>query len=482
MFKKTLLCASVLALSFGSNPVLASETMTMEQIQAQLQSLSNQVQHLSKVVEEQNSTIQRQAVELEQAKKESAQAIQQQAAQLEQAKEESAEAIANIKPAAGGVDTSAVKISMKPAPKIESADGKYSFQPLARMHLDVTHFDDDASDRSSNTDIRRARLGAKGKLGDDLSYKAEVDFGGDVVALTDFYLKYSGFGVVDLVAGHQRPKMGLQQQTSSNNIRLLERSAPINALLQGRRLGLNVLAGDDHWSLGAGVFGEGAGVTNQTDDEDTSIEGRASANVLGLFDPDTKNVVHVGGGYSHRRLGDNQARFRARPGTGDGPRIVDTGVIANTDTVDVFGLEAAGVFGPFSAQAEYIRSDLSRDSGAQDAKFDGYYVQAGYILTGETRGYKGKSGKFGGVKPKKPFNLKDGGIGAVEVVGRIENLDLNDGGIAGGEVDILTGGVNWHLNNNVRIMANIISVDSDGNAVVPNDDPTIYSMRTQWNF
>lgn len=465
MIKKSMLCVSTVALLLSTSPVLA-KTMTMEEVQAQLQALSSQIEHLSKVVEQQNDTIKKQAAE------------------LQQAKQESAEVIANIEPAAGGMATNNVKVTMKPAPKIESADGQYSFQPLARMHLDMTHIDDDASDRSSNADLRRARLGAKGKLGGDLSYKAEVDFGGDVVTLTDFYLKYSGLDAVDIVAGHQRPKMGLQQQTSSNNIRLLERSAPINALLQGRRLGVNVLAGDNHWSFGFGAFGEGAGTSSQPDDEDTSIEGRGSVNVLALHNPDTKDVLHFGAGYSHRRPGDNQARFRARPGTGDGPRIVDTGTITNVDKVNVIGLESAAVFGPFSAQAEYLKSDVSRQNGSQDADFDGFYAQAGYFLTGETRSYKGKDGKFGSIKPKQPFDLKNGTWGAWEVVGRYENLDLNDAGagITGGEVDMITGGINWHLNKNVRIMGNVVSVDSDNNAVVADDDPTIYSLRTQWNF
>lgn len=469
MMKKTKFFTAASAFVLLSSPALAADQMSMSEIQAQLQQLSAQVQNLSNVVEQQNQTIKQQEAELNAQKQASAEAMEQ--------------VVANIKPAAGHVDTSGVKISMKPLPKIESADGDYSFQPTGRMHFDAVHYDDDASNRSSGTDVRRARLGAKGKLGNDVSYKGEIDFGGNSTSITDFYLKYSGLDSVDLVAGHQKPKMGLQQQTSSNSIQLLERSAPINAFTQGRRLGLNVLTGDDNWSLGVGAFGEGAGVNGSSDDEDSSIEGRGSINLLGLSDDQTDNILHLGAGYSYRDPGDGEARFRARPGTGDGPRIVDTGTINNVDDVSVYGLELAGVFGPFSAQAEYLKADVSVD-GAADADFDGYYAQAGWVLSGETRSYKGKSGKFGGVKPDNPFNIDNGEWGAFELVARYENLDLNDtgAGITGGEVDMITGGVNWYLNNNVRVMGNIISVDSDDNAVVANDDPTIYSLRTQWSF
>jgi len=52
----------------------------------------------------------------------------------------------------------------------------------------------------------------------------------------------------------------------------------------------------------------------------------------------------------------------------------------------------------------------------------------------------------------------------------------------GGELDSTTAGVNWHLTNNARLMFNVIDVDTDSNAVVANDDPTVYNVRAQWDF
>lgn len=453
---------------FTISPASASDQMSMEEIQAQLKLLSAQVATLTEVVEQQSKTIERQEAELASQKKENATKIN--------------TSIADIQPGAEGLNS--IKVSMSPAPKIETKDGQFSFQPIARMNFDVTSFNDDMSDRSNGTNMRRARFGAKGKLGNDLSYKAEVDFGGNDVELTDFYLKYAGWDAADFVIGQQRPQMGLQQLTSANNIRFLERSAPVNALLQGRRLGLNVLMGDDNWSFGVGAFGEGAGSSASTDDEDSSVEARGTINLLPILNEDTDNVFHLGAAYSYRNPTDNETRFRARPGTGDGARIVDTGTITNVDTVDVYGLEVAGIFGPFHAQGEYINANVNRQNGAIDAAFDGFYAQAGYFLTGETLPYNGKSAKIGSVKPNEPFDLKTGGPGAWELVARFENLDLNDSdaGVTGGEVDIITGGVNWYLNQNLRLMGNVITVDSDNNAVVANDDPTIYSLRAQFNF
>ncbi len=176
-------------------------------------------------------------------------------------------------------------------------------------------------------------------------------------------------------------------------------------------------------------------------------------------------------------------RFSAKP-AGDGDRVIDTGAFAAVDSVHVSGAEAAGVFGPVSFQGEYFKTDVSRENGMPDAEFDGYYAQAGVFLTGESRPYKGKVGNFSRVKPKNPFSLKNGGWGAWELVARHSNTDLNDmgSGIMGGELEQTSGGVNWHLTDRIRVMGNVVAVDTDSNAVVADDDPIVYNVRGQWDF
>ena len=54
--------------------------------------------------------------------------------------------------------------------------------------------------------------------------------------------------------------------------------------------------------------------------------------------------------------------------------------------------------------------------------FWGGYVEAGYFLTGETRGYK--NGTWDRTKVLKPFSK--GGWGALQVNGRLDYLNLDD--------------------------------------------------------
>ncbi len=467
MIKKTLLSASVSALVLISGSAFAADQMSMEEIQAQLEQLSAQVQALSNVVEQQNSV------------------IEQQKTALEEQKIVSSEAIANIQPASGNAASNVVgdvKISMKPMPKIESMDGNYSFQPFGRVHLDTTQFNDDKKDHANNSNFRRARLGFKGKMGEDFSYKTEFDFAEEGVNFKEVAITYTGLKHADIKIGHNKPSFGMEQNTSSNYMMFIERTAPTNAFTRSEKIGINILAGDKNWSLGAGMFNEDAGNDDTGEDEDVSFDVRGSANILGFINPELGNILHLGAGISHRRPTGN-VRFSAKP-AGDGDRIIDTGNFGLVDDVNVYNVEAAAIFGPFTFQSEYFKADIARSNGNADASFDGYYAQAGWILTGENRPYKGKTGDFSRIKPKTPFDLKNGGIGAWEVLMRYESADLNDAGagIMGGKLDNTTIGVNWHLNDHMRVMANVIDVDTDNNAVVADDDPTIVNLRAQWDF
>ena len=466
MFKKYALLASTAALVMSGTTASAAEKMSMDQIQAQLQQLATQVQTLSDVVQEQSAVIKRQESELKVQK---------------QASVETAATLANVQPAAGG-GADGVKITMKPSPKIESSDGQYSFQPFGRVHFDVSTFDDDASDRSSNANLRRARLGFKGKLGEDLKYKTQVDFSEEDVALKDVSLTYTGLDAFDVKVGNHKPSFGFENNTSSNYIMTMERSAATNAFTRSEMLGANLLGGGENWSWGLGVFNEDAGNSDTGDDEDISVDGRITTNVLALADANADNVLHVGAGVSHRRPTGN-VRFRARP-VGDGANIIDTGNFGSVDSVNVVSAELGSVVGPFTFQGEYFDTEVNREGGNSDANFDGYVAQAGWLLTGESRPYNASSGKFGRIKPNNPFSLKNGGTGAVELVGGFSNADLNDtsAGIMGGEADVTTFGVNWHLTDRVRLMANVVDIDTDENASVANDDPTLYNFRAQWDF
>jgi phosphate-selective porin OprO/OprP len=133
-------------------------------------------------------------------------------------------------------------------------------------------------------------------------------------------------------------------------------------------------------------------------------------------------------------------------------RSVDTGRIPDAASDVWLGGEAALVLGRFSLQGEAAHTWLQRD-GADDASgLWGGYLSASYFLTDEQRNYDGESGAFGRVEVGHP--VFEGGPGAWEFGARLDYVALNDGGadIKGGEQYSLIAGINWYLNDHIRLM------------------------------
>jgi len=112
------------------------------------------------------------------------------------------------------------------------------------------------------------------------------------------------------------------------------------------------------------------------------------------------------------------------------------------------------VNGPFSLQAEILHSWVDRTEGDQ-LDFGGYYVSASWFLTGESRPYHPTSGTLTRVSPRKNFNWKTKDWGAFEVAGRYSFTNLTDKAVQGGRLNMLMGGLNWHLTPNIRWHLNV---------------------------
>lgn len=78
------------------------------------------------------------------------------------------------------------------------------------------------------------------------------------------------------------------------------------------------------------------------------------------------------------------------------------------------------------------------------------------------RDYRYRSGIFGPVPVAR--SVYQGGIGAWELGARFSSIDLTDGLVDGGEMDILSLGVNWYLSPifNVNLNYRFITNDRDG--------------------
>ena len=237
-----------------------------------------------------------------------------------------------------------------------------------------------------------------------------------------------------------------------------------------RQIGVAVDLLHSMFTASAAVYGRNVG-DSTTGDDPLALGGRVTFSPIN----DKGRLVHVGGAVAYEWTdGADTVRVRQRPESRvDGAWLVDTGSILDARSQLKYGVELAGVYGPFSLQGEYMGSNTKCRTGLPSVDLNGFYVMGSWILTGESRRYSG--GAFSGVSPNRD-------MGAIEVAARYSTLDLNDTGVvSGGKMENITLGANWHINRSVRMMLNYVRVNAD--ALGPrSDDPNIFQLRVQANF
>ena len=351
-----------------------------------------------------------------------------------------------------------MKVKWKGAPEFSSADGAFKMKIRGRLYFDygsVTAKDGAGvnipADKINGTEVRTARLGVEGLLFKNVKYKFEADFEGNKVTVKDAYMQYK-FKPVSVTVGQFKHMNSLEEQTSSRYITFMERASFTDAFKLSRRVGIALGSHGKNWTVKAGYFFEGFGSTNATANDSNLFAARAT------FSPHVADgvKVHVGASFFSRNENGMiyNHGYKQRPHNHQSEKYVRSQKF-DIDRETFFGLELASVMGPFSAQAEWawMKNSLAstETATAKDPSYNGGYISLSYFVTGESRSYSGKKGSFGRVKVANPVN--EGGSGAFQIAARYDVVDLVHETF-GEKQNTLLLGVNWHLNNHSRIMAN----------------------------
>jgi phosphate-selective porin OprO/OprP len=285
----------------------------------------------------------------------------------------------------------------------------------------------------------------------------EYDFATGNAEAKDVYL-----GLIDipyagtLRVGHFKEPFSLEEVTSDNYITFMERALP-NAFAPMRNLGVMVfndpLEQRMTWALGA-FRGNTDNFGNEVADGGWAATGRVTG--LPLWLNDGQSLIHLGAAMSYRDPQGESERFQSRPEAHQAPVIVDTDNFG-ADTTARFGGELVAQHGPLWFQGEYLDA---LTNGPQHNLY-GYYVQAGWFLTGENRPYRRENGTIDRVRPRHSF-LQDGGLGAWELAARFSSIDLDSGDVRGGQAHDFTFGINWYLNPMTRVTGNYVFSDRIG--------------------
>jgi len=370
--------------------------------------------------------------------------------------------------------------------EVKTDDGRFEFGVGGRIQADFAIYDQDKQPLGDGIEVRRARLKAYGTLFEDWAYKLEANFETDGSAdLTDAWIRYDGLNPFYVQVGHQKVPFSQQSMTSSN-WQVFQERALLDAFIDNiqigrRRLGLTMGTHGNNWNLAGGVFGEGVDDAGAAD-ESWGLAGRF---VVAPIVEDTRVLTFGGSAYYRDSRNDAPLRFAARPESHlSGTKLVDTGDLLGVDEMVLYNAETSAVWGPFHAQAEYTGAHVER-KGQSDPKFHGFYVQAGYFLTGESRNYDIASAQYNRIMPKHSFGDRSDsgfGLGAWEVAVRYSWIDLDDEGVYGGRERDVTVGLNWWINPSLAIRFNYVYANPDKNFDRQIEHVNIFEGRAQVVF
>jgi phosphate-selective porin OprO/OprP len=404
-------------------------------------------------------------------------------------------------------------------PTIASGDGAFSATLHGVMQLDTAIYSQSSNlpssvttgrDLNSGTNFRRGRLGIDGKIFTNFDYNILLDFGGSgtdgATTLHELWIQYSGFKPFKFRVGAFPPNLGLEDAASTNGSMFPERpsSAEVARNLAGadKRIAAQALAQGEHWLIAGAVTGAKA-TDAATFDEQLGYTFRAAATPLHGYDW----LVHVGANASYvahpaqttsGAAGIYPITLQDRPELRvDGTSLVSTGAI-DAKTANHWGLELAGQKAGVTVQGEYFSYNIQRRNAAvgfSDPSFSGWYVEGGWVITGEQRKYNYANGAFDAPAIARPFDPASGSWGAFELAARYSVLDLNDSEfsttsgnrVRGGDQKIWTLGVNWFLNPAVKFQLDYLDVsidrlDGSTPAKPAGQDYHVINLRSQFAF
>lgn len=297
-----------------------------------------------------------------------------------------------------------------------------------------------------DSQLDRARLNMSGSVGPDWGFKIEYDFASGSASAKDIYIAYKGMKPTTFAVGNFKEPFGLEELTSSKYMTFMDRTIVTGQFAPSRNVGAAMTMGGSNYSAAIGVFGKGTGKG-----QDSKYSAGARASFAPIATKTT--AVHLGAALNYIDV-HSSAIFAANgtPVTSGGYPVGNPNLV-DLDKSTIGGLEAAAVFGPASIQGEYMKAFNSYLTPGRDSDPSGWYVQASFFPTGESRNYVANKGAFGRIKTSG---------NAIELAARYGVLKLDQAGRD--DVKQITLGANWYATSHLRFMANYEMVDYGNNA------------------
>ena len=328
-------------------------------------------------------------------------------------------------------------------PFISRDGGAPLIEFTGRMHLDYRGYTGRETPNSTFV-LRRARIAVEGDFSEHYSYKVEADFADTGSALLrDTFINVRVNDAFQVRFGQFKMPFSQEELVSDNRVAFVDRSS-VNALSPGRSPGFEihgtVADSFDYWVSAA----NGRGELGTNDTSTPEVLGRLR------FSPFSGALegLSFGGAYGQSR-GDGGKSFRGR--TASRSVTFFSSLPVNGKMTRANG-EFQWLHENFALRGEFAQSNQWREGLAPDGGnlpgvlSKGFHVDTAYVFGGTQTSNTG-------IVPDRAF-LDDGGLGALQLVLRYENLQIDDGKTPN-RGEAYTVGFNWWLNSFVRYQHNV---------------------------
>ncbi|HEY4144139.1 OprO/OprP family phosphate-selective porin [Pinirhizobacter sp.] len=397
----------------------------------------------------------------------------------EQQRQAAAVATVQAAPQASASDTTAAPAQKSGINPFKSKDENFTMKIGGRIQADYGFGDSDKTKIGNAQEMRRTRFDLSGTIYKDWSYMVSYDFSASPDEIKNAYLTYTGFKDTELTVGYFKEFFSLEYQTTNKALEFNERSMLNDSIDPPKRFGLGYMRHSSfgehsEYTIGVGLFG--SGYPRDTDkNDDAGVGGAARATLVPIHTDD--RLFHVGINAEYRHPGHTEeVDFATKPSAHFASSLIDTDDILDVTKEQKLGGEVAGVYGPLAMQAQYDTMKIKRSVGP-DLSFNGWYAQASYFLTDDSRAKAYENGSYGTIKPK-------GEYGAWQVGLRYDTQNLISHDIIGGKETNATAALNWYVNKYLRFSIDytkVTKLDRPGN-INDNNKPTIVVGRMWIGF
>lgn len=389
-------------------------------------------------------------------------------------------------------ETPIITASSKDGFSIKSPDDQFKLKIRGLLNVDSRFFLDNKKDVGSTDTfiVRRARPIFEGTVYKNFGFYIMPELGGGSLSLVDGYVDYIHAQELKVRAGKFKEPFQLERLQPIAAANFVELGLPAN-LAPNRDVGAQISGGfwNDALEYQLGVFN---GSPDQGSSSSTDVDTNNDKDVaVRIFSQPFKNgdnefVRGLGVGFAST-FGHQEATATPTYRSPAQAQVFtfNSGVTAD-GTHYRYSPQGYWYYNQFGVIAEYVSSTQELVRGALREKFfnDAWQVSGTYVLTGEDASFKG-------VKPRRPFDLSLNQWGAFEIAARYGELDLDNDFFAKGFASpnnsitrerALGLGLNWYLNNNVRLMLDYERTDFTGGGIAGEDRKTENAVLTRFQI